>query len=100
MRTATTSLVLALLLAGCGGVPEDATGPEIYATSCARCHGSNLEGGVGPALGSGAPSVDQSDEYLTTTISRGKGRMPSFGSALSDDQIASVVAYIREQQGG
>ena len=90
----------ALILVGCAGVPEDASGPEIYAMSCARCHGSNYEGNIGPALGAGSQAATQSDEYLTTTIARGKGRMPSFSGALSDEQIARLVAHLREQQNG
>lgn len=95
------SAVLALLLvAGCSSVPEDATAGEIYALSCARCHGSNLEGGVGPALGVGSAAADQTDEYLVTTISRGKGRMPSFSGSLTEAQILAVVDFLREQQAG
>jgi mono/diheme cytochrome c family protein len=92
-------LLLVVILAGCTTVPEDASGAEIYSLLCARCHGSDLRGGVGPQLGGAdASSVDQPDEYLTTTISRGKGRMPTFGTSLSDEQIERVVQYIREEQ--
>lgn len=94
-------MLVALLLAGCVSVSEDATGAEIYSALCARCHGSDLEGGVGPRLGGfDASSATESDEYLVTTITRGKGRMPSFGASLSDAQIERVVAYVREQQSG
>lgn len=94
-------LAALLLLTGCTTVPEDASGAEIFGLLCARCHGSSLEGGVGPQLrGPDAASASQPDEYLTTTISRGKGRMPSFRSTLSDDQISRVVGFIREQQSG
>lgn len=92
--------VLALVLGACSGVPEEATGPEIYALSCARCHGSQLEGGVGPALGVGSNAAGQPDEYLVTTISRGLGRMPSFSGTLTEDQILAVVAFVRDEQTG
>ena len=39
----------------------------------------------------------QPDGYYEVTISRGKGRMPSFPE-LSDDQVARLIAYIRERQ--
>ncbi len=90
--------VLALMLGACSGVPEGATAPEIYALSCARCHGSQLEGGVGPALGVGSHAADQPDEYLETTIARGLGRMPSFSGTLTDAQILAVVAFLRDEQ--
>lgn len=81
-------MILALVLvAGCSSVPEDASGAEIYALSCARCHGSALEGGVGPALDVASNAAEQTDEYLITTISRGKGRMPSFSGSLTETQL-------------
>jgi mono/diheme cytochrome c family protein len=88
----------AVVLAGCSGVPADATGPDIYSLSCARCHGSELEGGVGPPLGAGSAAAEKTDDHLVTTISRGAGRMPSFSGALTEDQIVSVVAFLRERQ--
>jgi cytochrome c551 len=93
-------VLTAVLFVSCGGVPEDASGSQIYTISCARCHGSDLEGNVGPALGVGSASADATDEYLVTTISRGAGRMPSFSSSLSDEQISRVIDYLREQQSG
>ena len=38
----------------------------------------------------------QSDADLTQLIGRGKGKMPAFGKSLSEDQIKSLVAHIRE----
>lgn len=95
-----TALVLLVALTGCslGGPAEDATGEEIYTELCARCHGPDLNGGVGPALGPEANSVSEPDEYLEFTIINGRGRMPSFPS-LSDQQVERLVAYIREVQG-
>jgi mono/diheme cytochrome c family protein len=93
-------VLLASMLGACGGVPADASGPDIYSLSCARCHGSQLEGGVGPPLGPGSNSAAQSDEYLITTISRGLGRMPSFSGSLTEPQIMSVVRFIRHEQAG
>lgn len=91
---------MALISSACTGRPApDATGVEIYEQLCARCHGSNLEGQVGPSLGEGSVIVDETDEFLETTISRGRGRMPSFARTLTDDQVAKVIEYLREQQG-
>lgn len=100
MRRSVTSLVLLVVLTGCslGGPAEDATGEEIYTELCARCHGPDLNGGVGPALGPGANSASEPDEYLEFTIINGRGRMPSF-SSLSDQQVDRLVDYIREVQG-
>lgn len=98
------SIVLALMLlavAACSPVQidPDASGGEIYSQVCSRCHGGSLEGGVGPPLGSGSEAAAQPDSFLIQTIERGKGRMPSFGRSLSDDQIERVARYIRTEQG-
>ena len=37
----------------------------------------------------------QSDDELTTIISKGKNRMPPFDHKLSKDQIRDVVKHIR-----
>lgn len=83
-----------------GRPPEDATGEEIYLQVCANCHGSDLEGRVGPALGPGSDSVERPDEFLVVTITEGRGRMPSFATTLSDDQVRRLVEYLRSVQAG
>lgn len=96
----TVSLLLLLTACSVGRPPEDATGEEIYAQLCANCHGDDLSGGVGPALGPGSASVGESDEFLEFTIVNGRGRMPSFESSLDDAQLDRLVGYIREVQSG
>ena len=75
-----------------GGAPvaADATGDQIYQAKCG-CHGPNGAGGNAPTL---AGIHDSADE-VQKTVHDGKGRMPAFGSQLSDDQIKKVVAYVK-----
>ena len=90
---------MAVLTTACvGRPPEDATGEEIYLQLCSNCHGADLTGGVGPALGPGSNAADQTDQYLWVTIQNGRGRMPSFTSSLDDDQITRLIAYLRVEQ--
>lgn len=91
---------IAVAVAGCDGPEADATGQEIFAQVCARCHSADLSGGVGPSLGPGSNAAAQSDEFLVTTITEGRGRMPSFQETLTAEQIERVVGYLREQQAG
>jgi mono/diheme cytochrome c family protein len=56
---------LALVLAACGGDSEpgggggeESQGETVYSANCARCHGPDGEGGVGPQLGDGAVEED------------------------------------------
>lgn len=92
-------LVAALLLAACTTRPDpDASGEEIFGLLCARCHGADLGGNIGPALGPGSEAAAAGDEFLRTTITRGRGRMPSFGRVLTPDQVERVIGYLREEQ--
>jgi mono/diheme cytochrome c family protein len=91
-----------LVVSACslGGPPDDASGEEIYTELCTSCHGADLSGGVGPALGPGSNAEDESDEFLVFTITNGRGRMPSFESTLNEEQVDRLVGYIREVQDG
>jgi mono/diheme cytochrome c family protein len=82
-----------------GRPPEDATGEEIYLQLCANCHGDSLEGGIGPSLAAGSDAANPPDEFLRVSITDGRGRMPSFQSSLSDDQVGRLISFIREEQG-
>jgi len=101
MRSLTSVLVATLFLTACTGQPApDATGPEIYSQLCARCHGSDLEGRVGPSLGAGSDLADRSDDYLHSVITRGRGSMPAFGNTLDDAQVDRLMQFIRSEQSG
>lgn len=77
-------------------------GAALYKTKCAMCHGPDGAGKtpVGQKLNVRdlrSPEVQkQSDSDLAQVIGQGKGKMPAFGKALSDDQIKSLVVQIRE----
>ncbi len=91
--------VVGILTTGCAtDLPPDATGEDIYQALCTRCHGADLSGGIGPALGPGSQLVDRPDAYLIQTITVGLGRMPAFRNTLSEEQIVRVGDYLREQQ--
>jgi mono/diheme cytochrome c family protein len=93
-------ILVFLFAAGCTGrPPTDATGEEIYLQLCSNCHGDDLEGRIGPALGSGSTSADHPDTFFEATILDGRGRMPSFRTSLDDDQLVRLIAFLREVQG-
>ena len=101
MRRVAIVALLGVLVSSCVGRPDaDANGGEIYLQLCSNCHGDQLEGGVGPPLGPGTNAVAQPDEYLRLTIVEGRGRMPSFASSLTDDQVERLIDYLREAQAG
>ena len=76
-------------------------GPDLFKSKCAACHGADGKGAtaMGKALKlrdlSSADVQKQSDAELTTIITGGKGKMPSYDGKLTKDQISDVVKYIR-----
>jgi mono/diheme cytochrome c family protein len=83
--------------------PESVTaGAVLYEASCARCHGSELEGGraegggIAPAL---ITKTGPSDAVLIETVKRGRGfGMPAFATQLEEAEIASIIDYVRTRQ--
>ena len=90
-------------------------GQEVFRTNgCAGCHGSSGEGAVGPPMvglyGSDVELADGTtvvadDDYLTRAITDpgaevvADARVPMPKNSLSDDEVADVVAYIRDLSG-
>jgi mono/diheme cytochrome c family protein len=72
-----------------GARPDEAT-VAVYEVQCSPCHGSNGEGGVGPALTSSALSLEERTQLITD----GRGGMPSFASGLSPDEINSLALMV------
>jgi mono/diheme cytochrome c family protein len=76
-----------------------ARGEAIFAANCSACHGADLGGMAGPALGPGSNSVTLPDEELVAAIAGGRNAMPAFAGVLEAEEIAAVIAYLRDAQG-
>ena len=119
------SLVLAVLLAGCGPQQDPkqlALGASVYAQHCAVCHGAKLEGqpewrkrmpnGRFPASphDESGHTWHHPDEVLFGITKHGlvppyapagyQSDMPAFAGKLSDDEIRAVLAYIGSKWSG
>lgn len=76
-------------------------GREIYTEQCANCHGAQGEGGVGTALNNKTLLKNTFDEVFFSVVRSGvpSTQMPAwsvdFGGPLTDEDIRSVVAFIR-----
>ena len=76
--------------------PAMTTGEQVYATSCAGCHGMNLEGKRD------APALDQAriltlgEQRLEQSIRYGKGRMKGFPN-LTDAQVQALMDFLEDQ---
>ncbi|PYK95839.1 MAG: hypothetical protein DME36_00560 [Verrucomicrobia bacterium] len=80
--------------------PDSAATRATFRTKCATCHGPDGSGSeVGKTMNVPdlrSPAVQKlSDTELAQVIANGKGGMPPFKNSLSEDQIHSLVSYIR-----
>lgn len=78
--------------------PASSSGAQIFANVCARCHGPNGEGGIGPALRGETFRSRYNKATLFDTISLGHEatEMIPWGEVLTSDQINQLVAYIEQ----
>jgi mono/diheme cytochrome c family protein len=78
------------------GVPAD--GEAIFGETCYRCHGADGTGTErAPSLYERVPMRD--DESILRTLIQGKGGMPAWGEDFDDQQLAGILAYLRETFG-
>lgn len=67
-----------------------------FKMSCYGCHGTMAGGGMGPNLTDAEWRYGGDDTSVFTTIKYGRpGGMPPWGAKLSDDEIFTVMAYVR-----
>jgi len=75
-------------------------GEEVYTANCVACHGTNLEGSVGPELAGDAFQTKWQGEAVGALYAYVHDNMPlGAGGSLGDDEYANVVAYILSQNG-
>lgn len=81
-------------------------GDQVFAQSCARCHGQNGEGGSGGAIRNPNVLALESDALLRHVIITGipGGKMPDFahlgGAPLTDQQVSDLVALLASWRAG
>ncbi|KPV97063.1 Soluble aldose sugar dehydrogenase YliI precursor [Pseudoalteromonas sp. P1-9] len=90
--------ILGAMLASIASLPSQAKVEELFKSTCASCHGETLMGAMAPSLVDNTWLTDGTDKALTNAIKNGisKVGMPAFGGTLSDEQVRTLVVYIRE----
>ncbi len=78
---------------------DDATG--LYKANCQMCHGADGRGSAtGKMVGVRdfhSPEIaKKSNAELAKITKEGNGKMPKFDGKLTDEQIKSLIAYIRK----
>ena len=74
----------------------------LFAKNCATCHGKDgrsktVKGKLKHArdLTDARWQMDATDERIFNSIENGRGKMPAFKRKLTNEQIESLVAYVR-----
>ncbi len=89
-------------------VPAAKSGAELFRENCQACHGPQGKGD-GPAAAALTPRPKNltdpeligklTDDELFAILKNGKGAMPGFGRRLSDEDIRTLVRYVRTLAG-
>jgi mono/diheme cytochrome c family protein len=72
-----------------GGEGQD--GKALFEANCARCHGRDLDGGIGPTL---RTYTAQDIGGIETQTLNGGGQMPAFRDVLTESEIAAIANFI------
>lgn len=70
-------------------------GAVIYADSCKKCHGDTAVRGTAPHLFNPVFLGLAKDEFMAHAIRHGRPGTPMEATALTDPQIADVIAFVR-----
>ena len=70
-------------------------GAETYAGACAKCHGFEGQGLIGPPLAGNALVGER--ESVEPVVRNGRGRMPPVGRGWSDRQMDALMAYLKRE---
>ena len=86
---------------GLGRAFTQSDGGQLYEAACQVCH---MSGGVGAQGAASYPALTKDPRlkakvFPITRVLNGSKVMPSFREALTDEQIAAVVGYIRTSFG-
>jgi cytochrome c6 len=105
MKVRSMILMLCVALLAAPAIFAAPTGADIYKSRCAMCHGATGQADTPMAKklavkNLSSPDVQkQTDAQLTQTITKGKGKMPPFGTKLDGDDIKLVIGQIRSFAG-
>ena len=72
---------------------------QVFAETCASCHGAKLQGGQAASLVDDVWMHGGDDASLARSVREGRTEagMPPFGGALSEQEIRALVIFMREK---
>lgn len=96
-----SQLLLAILFASVTSfVAVAENGEQLFLENCAECHQADGKGlaNIYPAL-AGSDVVKGSGVDVALVLIIGRGEMPSFSGSISDEDIATIINYVRNAWG-
>jgi cytochrome c oxidase subunit 2 len=72
-------------------------GEQIFSGACAKCHGDQGQGLIGPGLSASTVSNAAAVEEI---VRNGRGKMPIVGEEWDDRQMKALTDYLRERFSG
>lgn len=96
-----SQLLLAILFASVTSfVAVAENGEQLFLENCAECHQADGKGlaNIYPAL-AGSEVVKGSGVDVALVLIIGRGEMPSFSGSISDEDIATIINYVRNAWG-
>jgi len=95
-------LLVAVIAAGASAPSraEGAEGKALFLKNCAACHQATGKGipGAFPAL-AGNKFVQGKSSEVATVLLKGRGGMPDFSDSLSDQEISTILSFVRSSWG-
>lgn len=96
-----SQLLLAILFASVTSfVAVAENGEQLFLENCAECHQADGKGlaNIYPTL-AGSEVVKGSGVDVALVLIIGRGEMPSFSGSISDEDIATIINYVRNAWG-
>lgn len=94
------SAAILTLAAGCGGAKPDALqdAPSevaaLYKAECLSCHGSDLQGKVGPKTNLEKVGARMNVSEIVIQIEQGEALMPAFADQLTKEEIQGLAEWL------
>ena len=73
----------------------DDVGHDTFNGVCAKCHGMNGQGLIGPPIAQSPLLADR--KALTLLFRQGRNAMPAVGSDWSDQQLNATIDYLQKR---
>ncbi len=96
------SMILAVAVLSITAIRAEDSGAAIFKAKCAMCHGPDGEGKTVMGAKFNIPSLSSpeiqknADPVLIEVITKGKNKMPEFGSKLSSSEIMEAKNFVRK----